>query len=209
MTRSVAAVLSIVAVAAGFFFAGDLVDSACSASELRACRGDGNRFALITWLRAAVGVPIVAYWWRPRFPGVVPLRSTAAWSPAIVVFWTAAAFASYWIGDEAFVQAVVGSSQPWLLLSATVIAAPMFEEIVFRGWMFDALRAKSVAAAVVLSSLAWVLVHGQYGAATAALLFAMGGALAAMRWLSGSIWVPIVMHGGWNAWVLFAAGVRL
>jgi len=85
----------------------------------------------------------------------------------------------------------------WLLAIATCVAAPISEEVVargllYRGWSETFLR---VPGAIVLSSLAWALMHLQYDWYVLGVVFCMGLWFGYMRYRSGSIWLTIVIHG--------------
>ena len=92
------------------------------------------------------------------------------------------------------------SSQPapgWLLPVIAICAAPLIEEFAFRLWLQSPLETLLPAAmALLLSTLAFTLVHGLetwYSHALSGLLY--GGALI----LSGSIWLPVLLHTVSNA----------
>ncbi len=167
-------------------------------------------FALTTLLRAAVGVPILAGWWRPSVDQSSSPGSLLLWSPLVLTGWTVAALAAYSVGGEqAFAVEVVESSEPVLLLGSMLVAAPLFEELLFRGILLDRLRQWSTVGAVLVTSFVWVLVHFHYSLVALAIMYAMGAVLAAARLYTGALWVPIVMHAWWNGCVLFAAGLRV
>ncbi len=85
---------------------------------------------------------------------------------------------------------------PPLLWFAFVVIAPVTEELFFRGFMFKGIRHSAVgpAGAVVLTSLAWALMHAQYDLYGIAIVFLGGLLLGYARLRSGSLYVPIVMH---------------
>jgi len=85
----------------------------------------------------------------------------------------------------------------WALLS-TVIFAPLLEEFLFRGVIFESVRAKrGVAAAWCISSLCFGVAHGMPAqmVGTAAIGFVLG--YACIR--SGSIFAGVVIHAVNNA----------
>jgi hypothetical protein len=84
----------------------------------------------------------------------------------------------------------------WFCL-AIVLAAPVFEELFFRGFLHSGLERTvlGVAGAIVISAGFWALVHIQYQVYEVVMIFLMGTVLGLARWLTGSIYIPIVMHG--------------
>lgn len=83
-----------------------------------------------------------------------------------------------------------------LLWSAIVVAAPMFEELFFRGFLLEGLRRSRLGplGAAPITSLAWALIHLQYDAFDVGWIFLFGLFLAAARLRTGSLWVPILLH---------------
>ena len=88
-----------------------------------------------------------------------------------------------------------------------ILIAPVIEELFFRGFLFPVLARRSgVPAAVLLTSLAFMLIHiSQLGGAWVPLLilFVVGTAFTLARAWSGSVAVPYLMHVGYNL-TLFA-----
>ena len=83
-----------------------------------------------------------------------------------------------------------------LLWVALVLAAPLFEELFFRGFLIAGLRRGAVgdAGAIILSSLAWASIHIQYGLYEIGTIFVFGAVLGLARVGSRSLWVPVAMH---------------
>jgi CAAX protease family protein len=85
----------------------------------------------------------------------------------------------------------------WLLVIAFCVAAPMWEEIfargfLYRGWSESRL---GVTGAIFLSSLAWTSLHLQYDWFFFGEIFSIGLLLGYLRYRSGSTWLTIVLHG--------------
>jgi len=86
-----------------------------------------------------------------------------------------------------------------LLLIAVVIAAPIFEECLFRGFLFTGLQSHlGTGAAIVFSSTAWAMIHTQYGAFDLVTVFLFGIILVMARIASKSLLLPITMHATFN-----------
>ena len=96
-----------------------------------------------------------------------------------------------------FMTETYSSVHPILLFVALVFAAPMFEEIFFRGFILGALESSGVSAfsAAVVSSLAWSAIHLQYDLYWLVTVFLMGMLLAAARTKTGSLVPCFAMHG--------------
>lgn len=101
-----------------------------------------------------------------------------------------------WLDQLTLVQAL-------LLL---VLVWPLVEELLFRGAIFSSLlRRWGPAAAILVPSLIWGLLHVQYEAWVAASIAGSGVILAVARWKSGSIWVPLALHAAFNLFVTLVA----
>ena len=81
-----------------------------------------------------------------------------------------------------------------------VVLAPIFEEILFRGAMFSALmRRWGIWAAVIIPGVLWAFVHVQYEEWWVIVWIAgFGILLAIIRWKSGSLYLPLVLHAAHN-----------
>jgi membrane protease YdiL (CAAX protease family) len=84
----------------------------------------------------------------------------------------------------------------WLFAIALVVAAPLAEEIVFRGFMFRGLAASrvGVAGAILIPSAIWSVMHVQYETFFIVQIFILGTVFAWLRWKSGSTSLTIVLH---------------
>ncbi len=96
-----------------------------------------------------------------------------------------------------------------LLWFAMVIAAPVFEELFFRGFLLQGLRYSKLGPvlAVVLTSLVWATSHGQYSPTEIAEIFAFGLVLGIARVRTESIYTPIAMHAFVNLVTLVQAAM--
>ncbi len=201
-------VLTAVVIGGSLLFAGALVENLCADSGWQPCRGFGDRFALASLLRAGLGLPLLALWWQPRDAyRNRPLIAVVALAPLWMALWALAAMASFAVSDQHFVRQVVATSQGPLLCAAMVFAAPLYEEMLFRGAVLGAGRRWSRWVAVIGSAALWASVHAQYDLVGVAILFAMGVVLGVMRVVTGSVWPSIVAHGWWNLAVLWVASV--
>jgi membrane protease YdiL (CAAX protease family) len=83
-----------------------------------------------------------------------------------------------------------------LLLFALLVVAPVLEEVLFRGFLFEGLRHSRLrdAGAIVVASLGWAVIHLQYDWFYVGQIFVLGLVLGAARLVSRSLVPPIAMH---------------
>lgn len=88
-----------------------------------------------------------------------------------------------------------------LLLVMVLIAAPVWEETLMRGFVFTGIARSSwgVGWAIFLSSLIWALLHVQYGWFEIATLFVLGIYLGATRHFTGSLPLTMLLHSAVGA----------
>ena len=99
-----------------------------------------------------------------------------------------------------------------IALPSVILAAPLTEEVLFRGALFSAIASSRFGrvGAVLITAALWAMAH----AASApwlfvGLLFVMGICLGLLLLRFGSLWVTIACHASWNAMsslALFGAG---
>ena len=98
-----------------------------------------------------------------------------------------------------------------LLWLAFIIAAPLYEEILFRGFMFKGIensRAGPIGA-VIITSLAWSALHVQYDFLIIVSIFAGGLLLGWARLKTNSIYIPIAMHALQNLMAIIVVIIYL
>jgi membrane protease YdiL (CAAX protease family) len=98
----------------------------------------------------------------------------------------------------------VGSTctRPALLILGINLLGPLFEEIYFRGFLFEGLRNSRLGnvGAALLVTLAWASLHIQYDTYEVATVFVGGLLLAYLRLKTGSLWSCILCHLLTNIW---------
>ncbi len=84
----------------------------------------------------------------------------------------------------------------FLFIIALCIAAPVFEELFFRGFLFQGLRQTALGSggAVVAIAFLWASIHMQYDAYGVFVIFLIGLLLGWARWQSGSVLLAIALH---------------
>jgi uncharacterized protein len=100
-----------------------------------------------------------------------------------------------------FMKGIHATADPlWLLWLALVVAAPLFEETFFRGFLFTGLAASAAGptGAIVITSASWAAIHLQYDFYGIATLFVVGVAFGLARLRTGSLYVPLALHAMTN-----------
>ncbi len=83
-----------------------------------------------------------------------------------------------------------------LLWIAIVIAAPLFEEFLFRGFLFEGIRHSvlGIAGAIVITSAGWAALHMQYEWFEIGMIFLFGILFSIAKLRTNSLLIPISMH---------------
>ena len=84
----------------------------------------------------------------------------------------------------------------WLLAVAIVIIAPIYEEVIFRGFIWTGLSQSKLGVwgASVLTSVIFALIHFQYGWVELVSIVLLAMLFSYARYISGSLYLPIVLH---------------
>jgi membrane protease YdiL (CAAX protease family) len=150
-----------------------------------------------------VGVTALRSWSRTRDALALSIPSftaVAGWLAVSVVMLVASDTLTWVLGKPIvpdFMLDVVRSvTMDPLLWLAVIIAAPLFEELFFRGFLIEGLRRGRLggAGAVIVTATCWASIHIQYGLYEIATIFVFGLVLGAARIRTGSLWVPVAMH---------------
>ncbi|NJN39123.1 MAG: CPBP family intramembrane metalloprotease [Acaryochloridaceae cyanobacterium CSU_3_4] len=85
---------------------------------------------------------------------------------------------------------------PILLYIAIVGIAPLFEELLFRGFLFHGLQSSRLGSggAILISALIWTILHAQYGGLSLVQIFVFGLLFGAARTQTQSLFIPLSMH---------------
>lgn len=137
-------------------------------------------------------------------------RSILLWSLLLFAF----NFLAGWIFElfhlpvtpDAVFEIVNSAASLPLLYIAVCIAAPISEEVLFRGLLLFSFegRRRRQAAGVVISGALFASLHLQYEWYYLIVLFIVGLLLGAARMQSRSIWTSVAMHALNNAWAMFS-----
>ena len=100
----------------------------------------------------------------------------------------------------AFVDELYASAKPkWLLILTMVVVAPIYEELMFRGILWSAVREqflgkKGIWLATLVTSLLFSIIHLQYEFYEMSVIFILALLLSYARVKSGSLYLPILLH---------------
>ncbi len=110
------------------------------------------------------------------------------------------------------VDAYQNTSWPALFWIATVVFAPVFEEALFRGFMFVGLRQSILGPVwtIILTSVGFAALHGlQYDLSGVLVVLVLGLVLGVVRHKTNSIWGSITLHALWNLAQMILLAVTL
>jgi membrane protease YdiL (CAAX protease family) len=180
---------------------------------VRAAESDGTVLSIATFVTALACSALVA--------GIVKLKKGAtlveylalhpvdrsalrSWLIVLIVLLLAFDLLALLLGRPIvppFMREVYDSSHPtWLIWVALIFAAPLFEEVFFRGFLLRGFASSflGTGGAVAATSLLWTVVHVQYDAIEMGFVFCMGLLFGAARVRSRSLLVPLVLHATAN-----------
>jgi membrane protease YdiL (CAAX protease family) len=116
----------------------------------------------------------------------------------------------YNVDRKAFLQdigpfaALMKSRTWWMLLAAAAIGAPLAEEMLFRGFLYGALRGSPLGpiGAALLTSVMWAALHVNYSDYGLLAITLIGFYLAYLRERTGTLLTPMFCHGCYNALIV-------
>lgn len=163
-----------------------------------------NASWLTVLLLLVICLPQSSAGWRARL-GLLPtpLLPGIAWAAGGTFLMLLVGFLLDFIADDTSRRAMeliaICSRNPLLFLLAFVIAAPVFEELVFRGYLISSwLHKIGLWPTLLASSLIFALCHLQYGWTGLLYVFLLGLSLAFIRIRTGSIYPGIALHAAAN-----------
>lgn len=130
----------------------------------------------------------------------VPLRWIGIWLGVLVLFIVTTESIGYWLErplvPDFMIKAYSSAVVPALLWLALIVAAPVFEELLFRGFLQTSLETAAMDAgwAILIPALFWSVMHWQYDFYDMSWIFLFGVLLGLARWHSGSLFMPVLMH---------------
>ena len=122
------------------------------------------------------------------------------WLLVVIIFWGVTDLTLWLLGKpivtDFMAKTYVSMKSPWILWIALVVAAPLSEELFFRGFLIKGLSASPLRwpGAVILSSVAWAAIHLQYDLTGVIVIFLLGVILGIARVKSDSTLLTIFLH---------------
>lgn len=186
---------------------------ATSENLVQSLSNNGLLISLATIGSALVGTGLT-YWFvkmRKNFPVEDYLslkkpatKDTLKWLLVIFLFVVISDLMTYGLQRQIvpkfIIEAYKTADSLALLYFAIVVAAPIFEELFFRGFLFQGIRSSlGDVGAVAISALSWAIVHIQYDAYQMFIIAIAGVLIGWARMKTRSIYVPIAMHSFNNA----------
>jgi membrane protease YdiL (CAAX protease family) len=109
-----------------------------------------------------------------------------------------------------FMSAMYATADPvWMIWVAMLIAAPLFEEMFFRGFLFEGFQSSllGTVGTVIVTAGLWAVIHVQYDAYGIVTIFSLGLLFGAARAYTGSLLVPLGLHSAANLVATIQAAV--
>jgi uncharacterized protein len=174
---------------------------------------DGTLFSIATFVTAAICCPLVLAIIKLKKDSqvrdylalhAVPARIALRWFGALAVALAASDLLTLALGRPivpSSMSALYATANPaWLFWGALIVAAPLFEEMFFRGFLFKGLEASflGMAGTIVVTAAIWAVIHLQYDAYGIATVFVLGLLLGAARAYAGTLLLPLGMHSAAN-----------
>jgi membrane protease YdiL (CAAX protease family) len=142
-------------------------------------------------------------------------RQTVHWLCAIIAFFILSDVICLFLGKPIvpeFMSKVYSSLEaPWILWLALLLAAPLSEELFFRGFLLRGLSTSPLGpyGAVLVSSVGWALMHVQYDNLGIVICFVLGLLLGAARLTTGSTVLTMFLHSFINLGAIAETAIRL
>ncbi|WP_034946936.1 CPBP family intramembrane glutamic endopeptidase [Erwinia oleae] len=165
-----------------------------------ALRSSGMLMPLLCALEFCVLAPL--YYWYCRHYDTIPLATVKVRQLALFSLLLLALIISqsFFLRQESWTADQLSGGQPQLLLFAlaVIVLAPVFEEILFRGFVLQGLllwAPDQRFACALLTSLLFAAMHTQYAhLQTIIALSALSLLLCYARLLSGGLLLPVMLH---------------
>ncbi|MGV3635030.1 MAG: CPBP family intramembrane glutamic endopeptidase [Pseudorhodoplanes sp.] len=96
-----------------------------------------------------------------------------------------------------------------LLAIALIVAAPLMEELLFRGFLFPGYAKSRLGpwGAIAVTSAGWAVMHVQYETFYVVQIFVLGCVFGWLRWSSGSTLLTIMLHAAVNTAALVQVAI--
>lgn len=129
----------------------------------------------------------------------VSLKTYALWMVIGLLFlacWQGISVVMEQPGSEWMLETYETAEYLPLLWVAIIIAAPLIEELFFRGFLFEGLRDSRIGAigAVLVTSIVWAAIHVQYEMFQMVMIGTLGVLLGIAKIKTRSLYIPLAMH---------------
>ena len=129
----------------------------------------------------------------------LPFKVYALWSIFVLIFlfaWQGVSLVWEPPDSEWMMKTYQTAEYLPLFWFALVVAAPLVEELFFRGFLFEGLRDSWMGSvgAVLVTSIAWAAIHVQYEMFQIAIIGTLGILLGIAKVKTRSLYIPIAMH---------------
>ena len=134
----------------------------------------------------------------------VSLRTVLRWLALLAGFILVSNVTTSLLGRPivpSFMSVMYATADPvWMIWVAMLIAAPLFEETFFRGFLFEGFQSSflGTVGTVVVTAGLWAVIHVQYDAYGIVSIFCLGLLLGAARAHTSSLLVPLGLHSATN-----------
>ena len=180
--------------------------------------GSGSSLLLLSQSMLALLTLGAASLYRARFQHVLSLETAHGGAKAfllavllMVPLLGLVNLAAYWLHPSGFLSdfrqfaSLTRASQPATAFLAIAVGAPLWEEMLFRGFLIGPLAgAFGFWPAAVLVSGAWTALHIGYSWVGLAEVLIIGLYFSWLLWRTGSLWVPIACHALYNGGLFIA-----
>ncbi|MFV1976947.1 MAG: lysostaphin resistance A-like protein [Candidatus Scalindua sp.] len=130
----------------------------------------------------------------------VSLKTLGFWMLVVTLFMIISDSLTLILGKDVvpeFMSRIYSSTEyMWFLWLAIIVAAPVFEELFFRGFLLPGFSASFIGpvGAVIITSALWAVIHLQYEIYLLITIFVLGIVLGIARLKTGSVILTIGMH---------------
>ena len=174
---------------------------------------DGSVLAVATFVTTVLGCGLIAGIVKLKKQSVlkdylaihaVPVKTMLGWLGLLAGLIVLADAITVLLGRPIvpdFMSEVYATARPvWMLWVALLIAAPVFEETFFRGFLFRGFESSFLGTigTVVVTAGLWSLMHVQYDAYGMSIIFCLGLLLGLARARTRSLLVPLGLHSAAN-----------
>lgn len=156
---------------------------------------------IVLWIATRLSRKSFADYLALRWPSWKMLAAGVAGLVLLMMVWEVISRLAGRESSPGFMMEVLKTARAdgalWLLVIAFCVVAPITEEFfargfLYRGWSESFLRP---AGAILLSSAVWTMMHLQYNWFFLAQVFSIGLLFGYLRYVSGSTWLTVILHG--------------